>query len=373
MFELYFVNRGVDNMNVVHYAGVSENMSSGVSVIVPEIVNAQSELMNVCFYNYGDSSFKINDNVMTLNRQHNDDYHTFLPPFNKPDIVVFHSPFGIRKSVFISAMLRKEKLPYVIVPHGSFSAYALKKKRLKKWLAIEFFFKKMFSGASAIQFLSLGEQAVSIYKEKGIIIPNAVKLPISVTHNENRGGIRIAFVGRKDIYHKGLDLLIKACGNIRDELKKRNVGVYLYGPYENNSKNELQLLISENALEDIVFDCPPIYGKKKEDVFQQIDVIALTSRFEGLPGIVLEAWAHGCPTLLTPGTNMAEEASVNNCGWKAESSVCDIGNKIMEIIENPNYIREKSNAAFDYVRDKYHWSGISKKYVSEYKAIIERN
>ena len=70
-------------MNVLHYAGIRKNMSSGVSVIVPEIVSAQSELMNVCFYNYGESSFETSNNIISLDRQSNDDYHTFLPPFNK--------------------------------------------------------------------------------------------------------------------------------------------------------------------------------------------------------------------------------------------------------------------------------------------------
>ena len=32
-------------MVVLHYAGISENKSSGVSVIVPEIVNAQSRIL----------------------------------------------------------------------------------------------------------------------------------------------------------------------------------------------------------------------------------------------------------------------------------------------------------------------------------------
>lgn len=360
-------------MNVLHYAGISENMSSGVSVIVPEIINAQAEVMNVCFYNYGESSFSISNDVSVLNKKYCDDYHTFLPPFNKPDIVVFHSPYGIKKSLHISKMLRKEKIPYIIVPHGCFSANALKKKKIKKWIANKLIFKKMFHGASAIQFLSIGERDASIYKEKGFIVPNAVQFPIDVTRKKSKDGIQISFIGRKDIYHKGLDLLIKACGNIKDELRKRNVHVYLYGPYENNNESKLKTLILENNLESVVHDCNPIYGKEKENVFLKTDVIALTSRFEGLPGIVLEAWTYGCPTLLTPGSNMAGEAVENNCGWKADASVMDIARIIMEIVKNPENIYEKSSIAFNYVREKYSWSVIAQKYVDEYRIILERN
>ena len=46
-------------MVVLHYAGISENKSSGVSVIVPEIVNAQSRILTVGLYNYGQSTFAL--------------------------------------------------------------------------------------------------------------------------------------------------------------------------------------------------------------------------------------------------------------------------------------------------------------------------
>lgn len=37
--------------------------------------------------------------------------HTFLPPFNKPDIVVFHSPYGIKKlTYFGDAKKRKNTI-----------------------------------------------------------------------------------------------------------------------------------------------------------------------------------------------------------------------------------------------------------------------
>ena len=357
-------------MNVLHYAGISRNGASGVSVIVPEILNAQSETMNICFYNYGKESFSINRKVISLNNEHSDDYHTFPIPFNKPDIVVFHSPFGIKKSVKIAVMLEKEKIPYIIVPHGCFSNYALVKKRLKKMLAMRILFRRMFSNATAIQFLSAGEKNVSRYSYKGIVIPNGISIPSDFKHGISNNGIKMVFISRKDIYHKGLDLLIKACSKIKEQLMQENVTISLYGPYENNNENDVKTLIQDNNVSDIVFDCPAVFGKEKEKILLNSDIVVLTSRFEGLPGTILEAWAYGCPTLLTVGSNMAEEAEENNCGWKAQNEVEDISEKLLEICSNRQNIKEKSVAARTYVANKYNWPSIAKRYFDEYQKTI---
>ena len=358
-------------MNVLHYAGISENHASGVSVIVPQIVSAQAEVMQVCLYNYGETSFPVGNGAVALNGAANDDYHTFPEPFKRPDIVVFHSPFGIRKSVRIAAMLQKENIPYVVVPHGSYSAPALAKKRLKKWLAMRLHFRKMFAGAAAIQFLSEGEKLSSAYNEKAIVVPNGVLFPETVCRAERRDGLRISFVGRKDIYHKGLDLLVGACALAKDTLKARGAQVCLCGPYQGDGR-ALKALISENSVEDIVLVCPPVFGADKEKLFLETDVVALTSRFEGLPGTVLEAWSYGCPTLLTLGSNMAQEAVENGCGWKTENDVHDIAEALINICSNRTKITEKAAAASGYVRAAYHWKKIAERYSVEYEKIIGR-
>ena len=359
-------------MNILHYAGISENNSSGVSVIVPEIISAQSELMNVCFYNYNEKSFKISDKVIQINKLHNDDYHTFPKPFNKPDVVIFHSPFGIKKSIRIAAMLRKDKIPYVIVPHGCFSDRALAKKKLKKKLAMNTIFKNMFSGATAIQFLSEGEKKSSIYKEKGIIIPNGIKLPEKTKRNFKKNIVNISFVGRKDVYYKGLDLLIKSCTLIKEKLRELGMIISIYGPYDVDGGIEFKKLIHEKEIGNIVRDLPPVFGKEKEKVYLETDVIILTSRSEGLPGVILEAWSYGCPTILTDGTNMSEEAIKNECGWKVSYNCEDIASTILEVCTCKNEIKKKSTNAIKYVKEKYNWSNIAKQYYKAYANIIKK-
>lgn len=366
--------RGSFFMNVIHYAGIEKNQSSGVSVIVPEIINSQSELMNICFYNYGRESFDINDKVIQFNGSQDDDYHNFPEPFNHPDIVVFHSPFGIKKSVSIAAMLIKERIPYIIVPHGCFSSNALTQKRIKKWIGMNFVFKKMFTGAAAIQFLSRGEMFASAYNDKGVVIPNGVRIPNNISQDKREigdEGIKIVFIGRKDVYYKGLDRLIEACSLIKKELNELNVSIYMYGPYDKDGGTAFKQLIESKNVKGIVNDLPPVFGKEKENVLISSDIFILTSRSEGLPGVVLEAWSCGCPTLLTDGTNMADEACKNKCGWKALDAPKDIADKILHICRDRSEIAEMSEQARTYVRTHYNWKYIAKLYEQQYRKVLE--
>ena len=113
-------------MVVLHYAGITKTKFSGVSVIVPKIINAQTDFAQVGLYNYGNEHFEISDAAVDIKTVcGNDDYHSFPEPFSKPDIVVFHSPFGIPRCAVIAKMLKKDKIPYVVVPHGCFSNFAM--------------------------------------------------------------------------------------------------------------------------------------------------------------------------------------------------------------------------------------------------------
>ena len=359
-------------MVVLHYAGISENKSSGVSVIVPEIVNAQSRILTVGLYNYGQSTFALKDEVVYIDNKDNDDYHSFPAPFNKPELVVFHSPFGLKKSIRIAKMLYEEKIPYIIVPHGCFSKYALAKKKFKKWVAMNIVFRSMFNNAAAVQFLSVGEKEASVLQEKAIVVPNGIHMPHNIIRKKNESKINITYIGRKDVYHKGLDLLIEACGIIKDELKELNVEVEIYGPNKEEDTQSVKDLISKNNVGDVVFDYPAVYDAEKSEKFIKSDIIVLLSRFEGLPGVILEAWSFGCPTLLTPGTNMSDEAVENNCGWKTQGDVQEIANTILEICMNRKSIEEKAAQTRTYVEREYAWEIIAEKYKKTYEGVIEK-
>lgn len=359
-------------MVILHYAGIIKNNASGLSVIVPQILNYQSKFAQVGIFNYDGEFFDTAEGVTRISDfTESDDYRTFPAPFNKPDIVVIHSPFGIPKVVMIAKKLKKSGIPYIIVPHGCFSSYAMKKKKLKKTAARIVFLDKMVADATKIQYLSEGEQRASIYRKESFIVPNGIDINPWVEKTLNSDLLVMSFIGRKDLYHKGLDLLIGACGSIKDQIKDK-VQIDLYGPACPEHDAQLRKVIADNGVGDFVFHKPSVFYEEKTLVYQNTDVVVLTSRFEGQPVAILEAWSYGVPTLVTPGTNVSEECESNGCGWAVSQNVEAIAQKLLYLIENREEIAKCSKNAYEYVCREYNWNRISDRYREEFLSILKK-
>lgn len=195
-------------MVVLHYANISRNKASGVSVIVPQIMNAQTEFAQIGFYNYGKEIFDTVQGVTRISDTYSqDDYRTFPVPFNRPDIVVFHSPFGMPRIIALAKMLKKDGIPYIIVPHGCFSSFAMKKKWLKKRIARFLFMDRVVKSSACMQYLSDGEQRASVYDTKYFIIPNGIFAPEYV---ENRYYILLLFLKKRILTKCCMQMILAA-------------------------------------------------------------------------------------------------------------------------------------------------------------------
>lgn len=356
-------------MVIIHYAGITNNNASGVSVVVPQIINSMSTFEDVALYNYANETVNIKVPAIQIDNQiYSDDYHRFPVPFSKPDIVIFHSPFGIPKMKNLISILINDNIPYVIVPHGCFSKAAMKKKRLKKWLAIKLFFNKALKHAAAIQYLCENEMEDSIFKLSHIIVSNGIGIPNQIPR-EYTTIKQLTFIGRKDLYHKGIDVLLEGCALIKDELAQNDIKIVLYGPGSNEQESEINQIITANNLTDIVKSRPGVFGTEKIDVLKKTDIFLLTSRYEGQPIAVLEAMAYSLPVLITPGTGFSEEVKEHNCGKVVEFSVQDIANGILSMINDKAFLKKASQNAYSYVSEEYCWENVTKRALTEYKGV----
>lgn len=359
-------------MVVLHYARVSKNNASGLSVIVPRILDAQTSFARIGFYNYEKESFDTVEGVTRISdSQGSDDYHNFSAPFDRPDIVVFHSPFGIPQCARITKLLKKDGIPYVVVPHGCFSMFAMKKKRLKKSVARLLFMDRVVKDSAGMQYLSEGEKRASVYATKSFIVPNGIFVPEYMEKNKKEL-LEISFIGRKDLYHKGLDFLIEACGIAKEHLRS-NVRINMYGPASDDQSARIRQLITDHNVQDFVFNLPAVFGEDKKDVYLNTDIFVLTSRFEGQPVAILEAWSYGVPTLVTPGTNVAEECSENGCGWFVAADAKAIAERLIYLINNREEIAQNAKNAHCYVQKMYSWERVATLYHAAYRDIVNPN
>lgn len=113
---------------------------------------------------------------------------------------------------------------------------------------------------------------------------------------------RIIAVGRLD-YQKGFDLLIQGFNKYLSQSANREATLTIYG--EGPARRELERLIRSLDLERRIFlpgtDCTVI------QVMQSSAFLVISSRFEGMSNVMLEALVNGVPVLSTIDKTSAEE------------------------------------------------------------------
>ena len=294
------------------------------------------------------------------------DLKTFPEPFNHPDLVVFEGFYDVREAMFAKKLVRLN-IPYVIIPRGSLTHQSLNnhskwKKKIAHWLI----FNQYAYKADAIQYLTNDE-----YKDSGdrwnkqhIIIPNGFSTPERTKSIFNSDKIKATFIGRLDLYHKGLDVLIDACDMLQRELRNAGFELCLYGPRRYQHDLIAQML-DEKGLNDIITLGGETSGKAKEKVLLDSDLFVLTSRFEGHPMGLIEALAYGVPAIVTPGSNMAAEIRKSNSGWTCKDvTVEEISKMLRQMIAERNQLPVKSLNAMK-LAEPYDWDKLAAKFHEE--------
>ncbi len=364
-------------MKIVYISHLSTNIAAGLNWSVPASVCSQSQIDEVLWVNMTDV---IMEHWLEVKAFHNvkefdgklKSLDCLPMPFNKPDIVVFEGFYYI-DDVRIGKMLNKKGIPYLIIPRGSLTNLAMHNHAwLKKWIAHKLFFNSFVHKATAIQYLTRQEADDSIgqFKTPYFIVPNGFNTPQVFKDNFSSDGIVASFIGRLDMYHKGIDLLLHVMTILHKELVDAHFFLNIYGPRRYDFY-KIQEEIIIRGLSDIVNVQDEICGNEKERILMNTDLFIMTSRFEGHPMGLIEALAYGIPCLVTPGTNMAEEVKKANAGWSCEGDIESIKEVLLQILSEREVFAIKGKNARE-LSKKYKWSVLAKKFHEDLLLILKR-
>jgi glycosyltransferase involved in cell wall biosynthesis len=365
------------NLCVLHISKRSFYHQEGLTYSIPNQVYHQNQFAEVYWYNanqkkydYGEKDFyPLNINDYPIYK-----FRKLLRFIKRPDLVIFQELYYL-EYLYIALFLTHREIPYIIVPRGCLTKIAQMNKKYFKGGA-NFFYQHLLKKAIAIHFLSENEKNNTYRKwhTEEFVIPNGIRIPKKVKEwgEQKPKEYTGIFIGRKSIYIKGLDLLLKACGKVRSELISNNIHFVLYGPCTNRELIKLQTIIHDNNLDDIVKLHDGIFEKEKYTALLESDFFLLTSRSEGHPIGLLEALSVGLPSLVTQGTTMREEIVENNAGWGADTSIESIEAALRHLIRDIDKLPEMSANALQLAR-RYNWNTIAERSINKYKDLLDKS
>ena len=256
----------------------------------------------------------------------------------------------------------------MISPHGMLAPWALRNSRWKKQLAACAFEKRNLLMASCLHALCAAE--AQDFRRHGlrnpvVIIPNGIDIPNSRKRKDQsqepawKGHIE---KGRKILLYlgrihpkKGLVNLLKAWAQI----KRAEWMLVIAGWDQKNHQNELKKLASQLGLHSSVIFFGPQFDEAKSACYSECDAFVLPSFSEGLPMVVLEAWSHRKPVLMTPQCNLPEGFTAH-AALRIEPKADSIVEGLRQLFEMSDNERQAvGQNGFALVKDHFTWPHIA--------------
>jgi glycosyltransferase involved in cell wall biosynthesis len=251
----------------------------------------------------------------------------------KPDLLVINQGFNFN-GVDLMTFAIQSKMKYVTISHavneGMWPNLSLRKKMVAG-----------FSHSIKNYFVSQDNLEVT-ESQLGVKLPNSevVRNPFNVPFDidleyPKQEDYHLACVGRYDFYAKGQDVLLRVLA--LDKWKRRNLIVNFYG--EGNDVENLRDLIQLYGIKNAIVHP----HSNTTDIWKNNQALVLTSRFEGLPLVLVEAMHCKRLAIITNVSGNKELIQDNETGFIAAAP-------------RPEYVDEAMERAWQ-VRDNWQQMG----------------
>jgi glycosyltransferase involved in cell wall biosynthesis len=235
----------------------------------------------------------------------------------RPDVLYlssFFSPASI-KTLFLRRLGLVPDLPAVLAPRGEFSPAALALKRFKKWVYLAVAFPRLYRGL-IWQATSAFEKAdIELRLGDGLDIHIASDLPprikpLSLSKPPKRSGaVKLVYLSRISPI-KNLHYLLSRLRQVRGQVELDIWGPVSDPDYWNQCREEMALLPSSVR----VSFRGPVEHELVTRTLAKYHFFVLPTLGENFGHVVPEAWAGGCPVVIsdkTPWVNLGAKT----VGW----------------------------------------------------------
>lgn len=199
---------------------------------------------------------------------------------------------------------KRTRRPLVISPHGMLDPWITARGRVKKLMARVGYERRSWANAALFHALT-GAEAVDIAHETGrdtiSVIPNAVSSAPSVSSPTTPTIVYLGRIHRK----KNIDALIDGWLQLVTVRGATAPRLIIAGWGDAEDVGALKARVANEADPRLAF-IGPVFGLDKATLIAGATALALPSHSEGLPMVILEAWAAGVPTAMSRHCNLPE-------------------------------------------------------------------
>lgn len=358
---------GIETM-LVNIANAQAEQGEEVSII---IINDKYEESLIKSLDSRVSFYKLERKIGSKNISFIIKLHSLLGKL-RPDIIHMHSPdiarIILRRKFIQKSCATIHSLPYGPINSSNIFKEIMRKlrgtKRVKSNVECLNKIPYIFSISSAVKQMLINNYGInSVVVPNGIITKRFTMCNSIIPHTP----FRIVMVSRLEHEKKGQDLLIEAAARLKGIITIDFIGV---GPSMEYLKELTHNLCADNYIHFL--------GKQTQDYIAShltnYDMFIQPSRWEGFGLTVAEAMSARVPVLVSSDQGPAEVTCGNKYGWIFKNGdVNDLTNKISYIIKHYNEAIQKAESASQYVKENYDVSITAKKYLNEYKKIIEEH
>jgi glycosyltransferase involved in cell wall biosynthesis len=295
------------------------------------------------------------------------------------DIYHLHGAW-MRAPYYGAVEARKRRRPYLIEMMGTYEAYSLRVKALRKWLARVWYQDRVLKGAACLHVNSEveAEQIRRLgFDQPIVIIPVGVDmdaigqhLPVldKIERWPELGGRRFILFLARIHPKKGIELLLDAWKEVVKDFPEWVLVVAGTGSPDYVSK--CQKFAVEGGLEKNCIWAGQVNELEKSWLYARSAYYVLPSYSENFGSTVVESLGHGTPVITTRHTPWALLPEIN-CGWIADATLPSLESTLRSALAADEVARRRmgQNGRL-FVEKSYSQRSVSQKLEDTYQWLL---
>jgi len=263
----------------------------------------------------------------------------------------------------------RNNVQYFVSTHGMMDRWAWNKSKLRKLIYFYLFQRRVLLNSTILHSLNK-EESDSVKdilpNKESIIIPNGICVEDYKSASNNISNTKkLLFLGRLDPKKSVLELVI-AWSELLDDGEADGWSLEVAGSGNARYEKLLRKAAGKHLNKGINFK-GHVLGAEKIECFRSATAFVLASKSEGLPVVILEAWASSLPVAISKECNLSNSLDLG-LSFEVYSEKKKLKKSLGEFIKLDSCeLEAMGKNSLRYVSQNYSWGSIAGEFTRLYK------